>query len=122
MTWGLEAILVPLSQLSGAGIRVAVLDTGFDHTHPDFLGRSVTKKLFASRSSPDDVHGHGTHGIGTACGPLRPAGVAQFDGERLDVVTEGDYIDQGSPVVVVRSEGYRHIVRPGNPPLAASDS
>lgn len=59
---------------------------------------------------------------GIAVTPLRPAGVAQFDGERLDVVTEGDYIDQGSSVVVVRSEGYRHIVRPGNPPLAASDS
>ena len=53
---------------------------------------------------------------------LRPAGVAEFDGERLDVVTEGDWIAPGSAVVVVRSEGYRHIVRPGSPPLAASDS
>jgi subtilisin family serine protease len=78
VTWGLEATLVNLSSLTGAGIKVAVLDTGFDHTHPDFLGRLVTKKLFASRSSPDDVHGHGTHCIGTACGPLRPAGVPRY--------------------------------------------
>ncbi len=71
-TWGLEAIRVPGSSLTGSGIKVAVLDTGFDHTHQDFVGRAVTKKLFATRSSEDDVHGHGTHCIGTACGPLRP--------------------------------------------------
>jgi subtilisin family serine protease len=78
VTWGLEATLVPLSQLSGAGIKVAVLDTGFDDSHPDFRGRLVTRKLFASRSSDGDVHGHGTHCIGTACGPLRPAGVPRY--------------------------------------------
>jgi subtilisin family serine protease len=78
VTWGLEATLVPLSQLTGAGIKVAVLDTGFDDKHIDFLGRLVTKKLFASQSSPDDVHGHGTHCIGTSCGPLRPAGVPRY--------------------------------------------
>lgn len=71
-TWGLEATKVLSSSLTGAGIKVAVLDTGFDHTHQDFTGRAVTKKLFASHSTEDDVHGHGTHCIGTACGPLRP--------------------------------------------------
>ena len=72
VSWGLEAINVPLTTLTGAGMKVAVLDTGFDDSHPDFRGRTVTKKLFASRSSPDDIHGHGTHCTGTACGPLRP--------------------------------------------------
>lgn len=71
-TWGLQAAKVIGSSLTGAGIKIAVLDTGFDHMHQDFTGRSITKKLFASRSSEDDVHGHGTHCIGTACGPLRP--------------------------------------------------
>jgi Subtilase family len=78
VTWGLEAVLVPPSQLTGAGIKVAVLDTGFDDGHSDFLGRLITKKLFASRSSPDDVHGHGTHCVGTACGPLRPSNVPRY--------------------------------------------
>ena len=72
VTWGLEAVKVPPSALTGAGIKVAVLDTGFDSGHQDFRGRAITKKLFASRSSEDDVQGHGTHCIGTACGPLRP--------------------------------------------------
>lgn len=71
-TWGLQATRVLESEFTGAGIKVAVLDTGFDETHQDFIGRSVTKKLFASNSSEGDIHGHGTHCIGTACGPLQP--------------------------------------------------
>lgn len=77
-TWGLQATKAAASALSGAGIKVAVLDTGFDETHPDFIGRTVHKKLFATNSSEGDVHGHGTHCIGTACGPLRPASVPRY--------------------------------------------
>ncbi len=55
-----------------------------------------------------DLIGH----HGTAVTDLRPAGVALVDGERIDVVTEGDYIGAGSRVTVVRAEGYRHVVRP----------
>lgn len=48
---------------------------------------------------------------GTAVTDLRPAGAAVIEGERLDVITEGDYIKQGAAVTVLRSEGYRHVVR-----------
>ncbi|HSB54270.1 MAG TPA: NfeD family protein, partial [Gemmatimonadales bacterium] len=49
---------------------------------------------------------------GVAATDLRPAGTAVVDGERIDVVTEGDYISSGARVEVVRAEGYRHVVRP----------
>ena len=49
---------------------------------------------------------------GVALTDLRPAGTARIGAERVDVVTEGDYVSQGSPVKVVRSEGYRHVVVP----------
>jgi membrane-bound serine protease (ClpP class) len=49
---------------------------------------------------------------GVAATDLRPAGTAVVDGERIDVVTEGDYIPSGARVEVVRAEGYRHVVRP----------
>lgn len=49
--------------------------------------------------------------VGTSLTALRPAGVADFGGERLDVISEGDFLPPGIPVVVVRSEGYRHVVR-----------
>ena len=48
---------------------------------------------------------------GVAVTDLRPAGTASIAGERVDVVTEGEYVSQGSQVRVLRSEGYRHIVR-----------
>jgi membrane-bound serine protease (ClpP class) len=48
---------------------------------------------------------------GVAVTDLRPAGLAQIGAERVDVVTEGEYVSQGTPVRVMRSEGYRHVVR-----------
>ncbi|HLS46995.1 MAG TPA: NfeD family protein, partial [Gemmatimonadales bacterium] len=57
---------------------------------------------------------------GVALTDLRPSGVAEIGGERLDVVSDGGFIARGTEVVVVRSEGYRHIVRAGPQPPAAS--
>jgi membrane-bound serine protease (ClpP class) len=48
---------------------------------------------------------------GMASTDLRPAGVAELDGERVDVVTEGEYIAAGTAIEVLRAEGYRHVVR-----------
>ncbi len=49
--------------------------------------------------------------IGTALTPLRPAGVAQFGERKVDVVAEGEFIEKGSTVRVVRVEGVRVVVR-----------
>jgi membrane-bound serine protease (ClpP class) len=48
---------------------------------------------------------------GVALTDLRPAGTATIAGERVDVVTEGEYLSQGSAVRVIRSEGYRLVVQ-----------
>ena len=49
--------------------------------------------------------------IGEALTDLRPAGLARFHDERIDVVTLGDFIEAGSPVRVVRVAGNRVTVR-----------
>jgi membrane-bound serine protease (ClpP class) len=49
---------------------------------------------------------------GVALSPLRPAGSAEVAGRVVDVVTEGEYADAGTPVVVVAVEGPRVVVRP----------
>lgn len=72
-TWGLIACKVPPSPRSGVGIKVAVLDTGFNLGHPDFAGRPVASQTFVGQPV-QDLHGHGTHCIGTACGPQSPVG------------------------------------------------
>ena len=44
----------------GTGIKVAVVDTGIDRTHPDFAGRIVDGASFVGGDYQDD-NGHGTH-------------------------------------------------------------
>jgi len=49
--------------------------------------------------------------VGIALTQLRPAGTADFDGEHLDVVTEGGFIGPGTGIRVIAVEGTRIIVR-----------
>ena len=53
---------------------------------------------------------------GTAATPLRPAGVAHLDGERVDVVSEGEFIEAGQPIDVIRVDGNRIVVRRSRAP------
>ena len=48
---------------------------------------------------------------GIALTTLRPAGIAEIEGLRLDVTTAGTFIQQGQAVVVVKAEGIHIIVR-----------
>lgn len=61
---------------------------------------------------------------GIALTDLRPAGTAEVAGERLDVVSEAGWITAGTPVRVLRAEGYRHVVRavPLPPPPPADET
>jgi membrane-bound serine protease (ClpP class) len=77
--------------------RRLVLDTGM----PSNLGYV---------SAPDgDSHllGH----TGVALSPLRPAGIATINGLRVDVVSDGGFIDAGTPIEVTRVEGNRVVVQ-----------
>jgi subtilisin family serine protease len=67
-TWGLAATRAASSAYDGAGIRLAVLDTGFDAGHPDFQASRITYQSFVEGQSIQDVQGHGTHTTGTAAG------------------------------------------------------
>ena len=69
-----------------------------------------------TRAEPDetDAAGAGRLAAGTrgvALTDLRPAGVVEIDGERVDVVSEGGWISAGEDVELVRDEGYRRVVR-----------
>lgn len=49
--------------------------------------------------------------IGTTVTPLRPSGILELGDKRLDVISEGGYIENGKKVKIVKSEGTRIIVR-----------
>ncbi|WP_058307408.1 NfeD family protein [Gracilibacillus massiliensis] len=48
---------------------------------------------------------------GVSVTPLRPAGTAEFSEERLDVVTEGAFIDVNTAIKIIKVEGSRIVVR-----------
>jgi membrane-bound serine protease (ClpP class) len=48
---------------------------------------------------------------GTSATPLRPAGIADFEGQRVDVVSQGEYIEADTPLEVLRVDGNRIVVR-----------
>lgn len=45
----------------GESVKVAVLDTGADQSHPDLAGRIAEAKDFSGSSGTGDAFGHGTH-------------------------------------------------------------
>ncbi|MGV9727602.1 S8 family serine peptidase [Streptomyces sp. 2BBP-J2] len=52
----------------GKGVKIAVLDTGVDATHPDLKGQVTASKNFTSAPTTGDVVGHGTHVASIAAG------------------------------------------------------
>jgi serine protease len=52
---------------TGAGARVAVLDTGVDASHPDLAGKILTAESIDGSDPRQDRDGHGTHVAGLAC-------------------------------------------------------
>jgi membrane-bound serine protease (ClpP class) len=58
---------------------------------------------------------------GTAVSPLRPAGIAEIDHARVDVVSDGEFVDAGTPIEVTRVDGNRIVVRRAAPRQEPTD-
>jgi membrane-bound serine protease (ClpP class) len=77
--------------------RSLVLDTGLDATAGYASAPEDDRRWLGKR--------------GTALSPLRPAGIADLEGERVDVVSDGGYIEVGASIHVTRVDGNRVVVR-----------
>jgi subtilisin family serine protease len=65
--WGLATVGATETNLTGAGIKVAVLDTGIYRQHKAFEGVHIEEKDFTGEGAGDD-NGHGTHCAATIFG------------------------------------------------------
>ena len=72
------------------------------------LGQALSgEEGYTSAATDDTLLGQ----RGVAVSPLRPAGAAEIGGRRVDVVSDGGFIDAGASVEVVRARGARVEVR-----------
>ncbi len=103
-------VLVSSLVLTASGIFTFVRHLPSSGRFSGLLLKSAGRSSEGFISAPlrNDLIGHD----GVALTDLRPSGTVRVGEERIDVITEGEYIPAGSPVRVVRSEGYRLIVRP----------
>jgi membrane-bound serine protease (ClpP class) len=65
-------------------------------------------------ASPPEADRHWLGKDGVAISPLRPSGIADIAGERVDVVSDGEFIESSAQIVVARVDGNRIVVRRRN--------
>jgi len=93
-SWALLRHLPQSSRLAKSGIFL--------------LAKGERKDGWASAPSRPELLGR----EGVAMTDLRPAGTVLIGEERVDAVSESEWIEDGTDVRVVSSEGYRLVVRP----------
>jgi membrane-bound serine protease (ClpP class) len=90
---------LPLPETAG-GRDLLILGAALDRDAEDAWMRGVAPE-------PPSLRG----AAGVALSDLRPSGFARIGGERVDVVSHGEYIPAGTPLEVIADEGYRRVVR-----------
>jgi membrane-bound serine protease (ClpP class) len=101
-TWGVGSLLI--SSAAAVAILKIVPNTKY--------GKSLVLSSQLKKSAVDDKAGQLVGKEGTTITALRPAGAAEIDGRRLDVVTDGVFVEAGRVVRVVSVEGARIVVAP----------
>ena len=106
----------PLQALVLVLIIVLLLGAAFSVAMHSFSkGRLSKSKLVLSESldpkAENDDLDYFVGKTGTTHTALRPAGIAEFDGVKLNVVSDGDFVAAQRPIRVERVEGNRIVVR-----------
>ncbi len=101
-------VVLGVALLIGGGLIVFLWQSGaWDRL---ILSDALSRDRLADEAE-NDSRSQWLGKMGTAVTPLRPTGVVEVDGERLEVLTEGAFISSGSRVKVVAMDRRRYFVR-----------
>lgn len=114
LAFGLPMFFIALQTVATAIVLTVILFYLATRAIPE--NAWIAKLTFAGAQGADYVTSADRTSLrgksGIASSYLRPAGVALIDGERVDVLTQGEFIPEGTPVRVTRVEGARIFVEP----------
>ena len=109
-------VLVALTIVGGSIVAVGAVGWAIIQQLPH--DRRVARMILQGSTSREagylaaPVRGELVGVEGVALTDLRPSGTGVFGEERVDVVSDGAYVPAGTPIRIVRAEGYRHVVAP----------
>jgi membrane-bound ClpP family serine protease len=125
--WGIVMLSVDFAQTT-MSLTIAIISTillfviglkisgKYGFWQKIILGTKQMNNMGYSASATELINYLGRKGI--AITPLRPSGIADISGNRLDVITSGEYISAGTSITVIRVEGVRVIVKAGEETLS----
>lgn len=123
----LDAASVHRQGFTGQGVRVAMIDTGFEHTHPFFTARGYASRVVAGPGAGDPTRDPDGHGTGESANLFAVAPDAQVigvkletdDGEQGASLLEGLHVAlEHDPDILTISLGY-DLALPGRVPEEA---
>ncbi len=114
LAWGAGAVLL------SAGVTLVSVRLFFaSRTGKKLVLGDVGSKRW---KSSDEALAHLVGRSGVTLSTLRPAGLAEIDGERVDVVSDSEFLDRGQRVRVVEVEGNRVVVEGAEDSVDAADA
>ena len=107
-------VSIAIIQLAGTFIMTALVAFLLSKILPK--SKSFNKMILSDALETKSIHSARLEyeslldSIGSSITDLRPAGTAMINGKRIDVVTEGDYIERNVEIIVKRVEGTKVVV------------
>lgn len=114
LAFGTPMVFVAMQTVASAIVSTVILFYLATRIFPE--NAWIAKLTFAGAQGADYVASSDFTALlgksGVAASYLRPSGLALVEGQRVDVLTEGEFIPEGTPIRVTRVEGARIFVEP----------
>ena len=116
--WTMDEISEKVGLMAASLIGAIVLSVAFLRALPKFAAfnrlilNSETRASEGYVSAPTEGDEELLGQEGVAVSYLRPVGVGSFDGKRLDIIAEGEFIPQHTRIKIIEARGNRVVVRP----------